>query len=83
MLTSPPLLLIAREPLIPRLGSIDDYGNELAEYIFWYCPDGVLYSDDEIFEAVFSKRSFSRRGARIVSRIEEEIYRLRRDQRIH
>ena len=65
------------EPLIPQLGSIDDYGNELAEYIVWFCSDGVLHSDDEIFEAVFSKLPFSRRGARIVSRIEDEIKQLR------
>ena len=65
------------EPLIPQLGSIDDYGSELAEYIVWFCSDGVLHSDDEIFEAVFSKLPFSRRGARIVSRIEDEIKQLR------
>ena len=63
--------------MIPQLGSIDDYGRELAEYIVWFCSDGVLHSDDEIFEAVFSKLPFSRRGARIVSRIEDEIKQLR------
>ena len=62
---------------MPQLGSIDDYGSELAEYIVWFCSDGVLHSDDEIFEAVFSKLPFSRRGARIVSRIEDEIKQLR------
>jgi len=65
------------EPLIPQLGSIDDYGSELAEYIVWFCSDGVMYSNDEIFEAVFSKLPFSRRGARIVGRIEDEINQLR------
>ena len=65
------------EPLIPQLGSIDEYGSELAEYIVWFCSDGVLHPDDEIFEAVFSKLPFSRRGARIVSRIEDEIKQLR------
>ena len=54
-----------------------DYCSELAEYIVWFCSDGVLHSDDEIFEAVFSKLPFSRRGARIVSRIEDEIKQLR------
>ena len=71
------------EPLIPQLGSIDDYGSELAEYIIWFCSDGVLHSDDEIFEAVFSKLPFSRRGARIVSRIEDEIKQLRALGRIN
>tara|TARA_B100000674_G_scaffold163826_1_gene131316 strand:- start:819 stop:4844 length:4026 start_codon:yes stop_codon:yes gene_type:complete len=65
------------EPLIPQLGSIDDYGSELEEYIIWFCSDGVLHSDNEIFEAVFSRLPFSRRGARIVTRIQEEIGRLR------
>ena len=70
------------EPCIPQLGSIDDYGSELAEYIVWFCSDGVLHSDDEIFEAVFEKLPFSRRGVRIVSRIEKEIEKLRSVQKI-
>ena len=70
------------EPLIPKLGSIDDYGSELAEYIVWFCSDGILHSDDEIFEAVFRKLPFNRRGAKIVSRINNEIDELRTTGRI-
>lgn len=71
------------EPLIPQLGSVDDYGSELAEYIVWFCSDGVLHSDDEIFKAIFEKLPFRRRGARIVNRIEDEIKKLRSLGRIN
>ena len=68
---------------MPQLGSIDDYGSELAEYIVWFCSDGVLHSDEDIFEAVFKKLPFSRRGVKIVNRINEEISELRRKRRIN
>ena len=71
------------EPLIPQLESIDDYGSELREYILWFCSDGVLHSNDEIFEALFRKLPFSRRGVRIVKRIEKEIQQLRTLGRIN
>ena len=71
------------EPSIPQLGSIDEYGNELATWIAWYCSDGTLYSDEEIFEALFAKLPFNRRGARIVSRINKETSTLRRSGTIN
>ena len=71
------------EPSVPQLGSIDDYRNELAEYVVWFCSDGVLHSDDEIFEAIFNKLPFSRRGSRIISRIDDEIKQLRILKRIN
>ncbi|MGB1196588.1 MAG: AAA domain-containing protein [Synechococcus sp.] len=71
------------EPMVPQLASIDDYGNELANYIIWFCSDGILRSDNEIFEALFEKLPFSRRGVRIVGRIEEEIKNLRTLKKIN
>ena len=70
------------EPPIPQLESIDDYKGELAEYIVWYCSDGILRSDAEIIEAVFAKLPFNRRGTRIIRRINAEIERLRIDRQI-
>ena len=72
-----------QEPSMPQLASIDDYGSEIAEYIIWHCSDGSLHSDEEIFEAVFAKLPFNRRGARIVSRINDEINKLRAQGKIN
>jgi len=65
------------EPTLPQLASIDEYRSELGEYIVWFCSDGALYSDEEIFEALFDKLPFSRRGPRITQRINVEIKNLR------
>ncbi|MDA7430996.1 AAA domain-containing protein [Synechococcus sp. AH-601-O20] len=70
------------EPELPQLGSIDDYGAQLADYIIWFCSDGVLRSDEEIFEALYSKLPFNRRGTRIVNRINGEIQILRAQGKI-
>ena len=72
-----------KESSMPQLASIDDYGTEIAEYIIWYCSDGALHSDEEIFEAVFAKLPFNRRGAKIVSRINDEINELRAQGKIN
>jgi len=71
-----------QEPLMPSYPSIDDYGSEISDYILWYCSDGILRSDEDIFNAVFERLPFARRGRKIVDRINDEILSLRRDSRI-
>jgi very-short-patch-repair endonuclease len=70
------------EPTIPSYSSIDDYRGEISDYILWYCSDGILRSDEDIFNAVFELLPFGRRGRKIVERINGEILLLRRDGRI-
>ena len=65
------------EPTMPSYPSIDDYGSEISAYILWYCSDGILRSDEDIFDAVFDALPFGRRGKRIVERINGEILALR------
>ena len=49
---------------------IDDYKvEELSSYIRWICSDGLLHSDDQIFEEVFEALPYSKRGARIKRKI--------------
>lgn len=84
---SPPetIVGIARkgiEPFMPSYQSIDDYRGEISAFIIWYCSDGILRSDDEIFNSVFDKLPFGRRGRRIVERIYSEISTLRAEGRI-
>ena len=71
-----------QEPTMPSYPSIDDYGNEISDYIVWYCSDGILRSDEDIFNAVFERLPFGRRGRKIVERINGEIVALRVDSRI-
>jgi very-short-patch-repair endonuclease len=70
------------EPNMPSYPSIDDYGGEISDYIIWFCSDGILRSDEDIFNAVFEQLPFSRRGRKIFERINGEIHLLRRDGRI-
>jgi len=70
------------KPLIPSLPSIDDYRGEISAFIIWYCSDGILRSDEDIFNAVFEELPFGRRGRRIVERIDNEISILRRSNLI-
>jgi very-short-patch-repair endonuclease len=70
------------EPNMPSYPSIDDYGGEISDYILWFCSDGILRSDEDIFNAVFEQLPFSRRGRKIFERINREIHLLRRDGRI-
>jgi very-short-patch-repair endonuclease len=70
------------KPSIPSYQSIDDYRGEISAFIVWYCSDGILRSDDEIFNAVFEELPFGRRGRRIVDRINSEISALRANGRI-
>lgn len=70
------------KPNLPGYPSIDDYGKEIAEYICWICSDGSLLSDQQIFEEVFAELPYSRRGTRIVERINQEISDLRASGKI-
>mgnify|MGYP006875024205 CR=1 FL=1 len=70
------------KPSMPSYQSIDDYRGEISAFIVWYCSDGILRSDDEIFNAVFDELPFGRRGRKIVERINSEIYALRASGRI-
>jgi very-short-patch-repair endonuclease len=70
------------KPALPPRPSIDDYRDEIAAFIIWFCSDGVLRSDQEIFDAVFVELPYRRRGARIVDRIQAEINLLRQTGRI-
>jgi len=70
------------KPFMPSCQSIDDYRGEISAFIVWYCSDGILRSDDEIFNAVFDELPFGRRGRRIVERIYSEISALRSNGRI-
>jgi very-short-patch-repair endonuclease len=65
------------KPTLPTYPSIDDYRGEISAFIVWYCSDGNLRSDDEIFNAVFDELPFGRRGRRIVDRIYADIDALR------
>ena len=70
------------KPPIPSHPSIDDYRDEISAFIVWYCSDGILRSDEDIFNAVFDELPFGRRGRKIVERIEGEILVLRKDGQI-
>jgi very-short-patch-repair endonuclease len=70
------------KPFLPPHPSIDDYRGEIAAFICWFCSDGVLRSDQEIFDAVFEELPFGRKGRRIVERINNEILVLRRSNLI-
>ncbi|MFN9952250.1 MAG: DUF559 domain-containing protein, partial [bacterium] len=41
------------QPAMPSYPAIDDYRDEITAFILWYCSDGVLRSDEDIFESVF------------------------------
>jgi len=57
-------------PYLAEYPTIDDYKEEeLSSYIRWICSDGLLYSDDQIFEEVFEALPYSKRGARIKRKI--------------
>jgi len=70
------------QPAMPSYPAIDDYRDEITAFILWYCSDGVLRSDEDIFESVFEQLPFGRRGRRIVERIYSEILDLRENGRI-
>jgi very-short-patch-repair endonuclease len=65
------------KPALPPHPSIDDYRGEIAAFICWFCSDGVLRSDQEIFDAVFEELPYARRGKRITDKIFQEILFLR------
>jgi len=71
------------KPPLPSYPSIDDYRSEISAFIIWYCSDGILRSDEDIFNAVFQELPFGRKGRRIVERINSEIRVLRRSNLIH
>jgi very-short-patch-repair endonuclease len=79
---SPSIPRRGNKPSMPSYKSIDDYRGEISVFIVWYCSDGILRSDDEIFNAVFDELPFGRRGRKIVERINSEIYALRASGRI-
>ena len=57
-------------PYLAEYPTIDDYKEEeLSSYIRWICSDGLLHSDDQIFEEVFEALPYSKRGARIKRKI--------------
>jgi len=66
------------KPPLPSYPSIDDYRSEISAFIIWYCSDGILRSDEDIFNAVFDELPFGRRGRKIVERINGEILVLRK-----
>ncbi len=65
------------KPVLSPHPSIDDYQGEISAFICWFCSDGVLRSDEVIFDAVFDELPYGRRGRRIVDRINGEILSLR------
>ena len=70
------------EPFLPSLESIDDYRGEIQEYILWICSDNLLYSDEQIFEEVFKKLPYSKRGRKIKDRLYSDIKYLRKTNQI-
>ncbi len=74
---SPSIPRKGNKPFMPSYQSIVDYRGEISAFIVWYCSDGILRSDDEIFDAVFEELPFGRRGRRIVERIYADIDALR------
>ncbi len=74
---SPSIPRKGNKPSMPSYQSIDDYRGEISAFIVWYCSDGILRSDEEIFDAVFAELPFGRRGKKIVERIYLEVRNLR------
>ena len=70
------------KPVLFPHPSIDDYQGEISAFICWFCSDGVLRSDEEIFDAVFEELPYKRRGSKIVDRVQTEIDLLRKLGRI-
>ncbi|MCP9926220.1 DUF559 domain-containing protein, partial [Synechococcus lacustris C3-12m-Tous] len=70
------------KPVLFPHPSIDDYQGEISAFIYWFCSDGVLRSDEEIFDAVFEELPYKRRGSKIVDRVQTEIDLLRKLGRI-
>ena len=56
--------------MVERGLSIDEYSPaQLQDIVRWVRSDGRLRTDDEILEEVMAVLEFSRRGTRIVERI--------------
>jgi very-short-patch-repair endonuclease len=87
-LTPAPAELVARAPkrtaAKPRIISgspISDYsGAQLVDIVAWVNSDGLLRTDDELFEVVFKEMGYQVRGRRIKQRLYEAIGEVRRSE---
>lgn len=61
-------------PRIRRYPSISEYSHrELVQLVKWIKSDGLLRTDEELFEAVFEDLGFGRRGTRITEALNSAI----------
>lgn len=68
-------------PSIPWYNSIDDYSHrQLVSIGQWINSDGLLRTDAQLFEEIFDKLPFNRRGARITAAINAAIATIRRQR---
>ena len=69
-----------RPPDIPRYSSIDEYPFEdLVAIVRWAESDGLLRTQDQLFEEIFKGLPFKRRGSRIEETINNAIAAARRE----
>lgn len=67
------------KPFIRSQAPISDYSDtQLVDIVAWVNSDGLLRTDDELFEVVFAEMGLKRRGDRIKRRLYEAIGVLRR-----
>ena len=66
-----------KRPYLPFYENINQYGDEIKNYILWICSDDLLHSDEQIFEEIFKELPFTKRGNRIRGVIDGEINYLR------
>ncbi|WP_419925546.1 AAA domain-containing protein [Candidatus Poriferisocius sp.] len=61
-------------PRVRRYPSINEYSHhELVQLVKWIKSDGLLRTDDELFEELFQDLGFGRRGQKIVDALNEAI----------
>lgn len=66
-------------PSLPERGNIQDYTEfELTRLAQWAMSDSRLRTDEELFEDMFAHLPFTKRGARIRSRLQSAIDRAKR-----
>ena len=69
-------------PYVPAYDSIDDYSHyEIVKICRWILSDGLLHTESQLFEEVFSELPFRRRGPRIEDAINRAIKDVRNEQR--
>jgi very-short-patch-repair endonuclease len=60
-----------RKPRVPKRLQIDEYADEeLCDLIAWIESDGLLRTDDELIDEIVTQLGYSRKGHRIVERLQ-------------